>query len=158
MVDPQTGTRVESNAPVTARKYRSKRQRPCDLCRSRKTVCKVLSGSSVCELCKKLGKSCAFVLQPLRKQPPRPLPSAGHLQTHPSQDRRASGNTPEDLVRCEARTVVNGPVDIAFDVDMFLAPAATAQTPTFDHPTPSLNTIHWPFLESFDGKDLTLLT
>jgi hypothetical protein len=50
------------------------------------------------------------------------------------------------------------PVDISFDVDMFLAPPATAQTPTFNHPTASLNTIQWPFLESFDGKDLTLLT
>lgn len=157
MVDSQTRTGVESNAPLTARKYRSKRQRPCDLCRGRKTVCKVLLGSSVCELCKKLGKSCAFVLQPLKKQQPRPLPSEGHLQTNPSQHQRASGNTPEDPMRCEPRNITSGPVDSSFDVDMFLAPPATAQTPTFNAQTASLNTIEWPFLEPFDGKNPILL-
>ncbi|KUJ13709.1 uncharacterized protein LY89DRAFT_687098 [Mollisia scopiformis] len=52
------------------RKYRSKKQRPCDSCRSRKTQCKILDGDLACELCKRLNRSCTFVLQPLRKERP----------------------------------------------------------------------------------------
>lgn len=56
-----------------ARKYRSKRQRPCDLCRQRKTQCKIPASGGACELCDKLGRSCTFVLQPLRKERWQPL-------------------------------------------------------------------------------------
>lgn len=71
------------------RKYRSKKQRPCDLCRSRKTQCRMLDTNSNCELCKKLNRQCTFVLQPLRKeQRPRSATTGldGHLtnEMHPN--------------------------------------------------------------------------
>lgn len=49
------------------RKYRSKKQRPCDLCRSRKTYCKIQESESRCENCKKLDRRCTFVLEPLKR-------------------------------------------------------------------------------------------
>ena len=57
------------------RPYRSKKKRPCDLCRSRKTQCRILDGDATCELCKRLARDCTFVLQPLRKEPRQQLGS-----------------------------------------------------------------------------------
>lgn len=54
---------VEQNG----RKYRSKKQRPCDLCRSRKTHCRIAGSEATCELCKKLSRQCTFVQKPLRR-------------------------------------------------------------------------------------------
>ncbi|KAH7204643.1 fungal-specific transcription factor domain-containing protein [Fusarium oxysporum] len=42
------------------RKYMSKRQRPCDFCRSRKTACRIES-SPPCRLCQQYGRECTFV-------------------------------------------------------------------------------------------------
>ncbi|KAG5753565.1 hypothetical protein H9Q69_009148 [Fusarium xylarioides] len=42
------------------RKYMSKRQRPCDFCRSRKTACRIES-SPPCRLCQQHGRECTFV-------------------------------------------------------------------------------------------------
>lgn len=57
-----------SNGPG-GRPYRSKKQRPCDRCRSRKAQCRILDGDATCELCKRLARDCTFILQPLRKEP-----------------------------------------------------------------------------------------
>jgi hypothetical protein len=54
----------------TGRKYRSKKQRPCDLCRTRKIQCKIQSDQSDCERCRKLNRHCTFVLGPLRRKYP----------------------------------------------------------------------------------------
>ena len=62
-----------------ARKYRSKRQRPCDLCRQRKTQCKIPGSGGACELCDKLRRNCTFVLQPLRRE--RDLPDSRSSST-----------------------------------------------------------------------------
>lgn len=51
-----------------ARRYRSKQQRPCDLCRQRKTHCKIPDSSGACELCDRLSRNCTFVLQPVSKK------------------------------------------------------------------------------------------
>ncbi|KAB5562894.1 fungal-specific transcription factor domain protein, partial [Coniochaeta sp. 2T2.1] len=51
------------------RRYRSKKQRPCDVCRSRKIQCKLQGGNEVvCEMCKKLGRRCTYVLGPLTRK------------------------------------------------------------------------------------------
>ncbi|KAH7325620.1 fungal-specific transcription factor domain-containing protein [Stachybotrys elegans] len=52
------------------RKYRSKKQRPCDLCRSRKIQCKLqgTGGHVACELCARLDRQCTFVTVPLRRK------------------------------------------------------------------------------------------
>jgi hypothetical protein len=66
---------LTNSADVTSgRKYRSKKQRPCDFCRSRKSQCRILSGSTACELCKRLDRTCTFVLQPLRRERHQAVP------------------------------------------------------------------------------------
>lgn len=50
------------------RKYRSKIQRPCDLCRSRKIQCKRPNDASACQKCSELSRQCTFVLEPLKKK------------------------------------------------------------------------------------------
>lgn len=61
----------EAQQPVpgyNGRKYRSKKQRPCDLCRSRKIQCKLQDNQTACELCKRLNRRCAFVQGPVRRK------------------------------------------------------------------------------------------
>lgn len=55
---------------ASTRRYMSKRQRPCDFCRARKTACRI-EGQLPCRLCSLHGKSCTFLIaaQP-RKRPP----------------------------------------------------------------------------------------
>lgn len=57
---------------LPTRKYMSKRQRPCDFCRSRKTACRV-EGQLPCRLCALHEKQCTFLeaAQPRK----RPIPS-----------------------------------------------------------------------------------
>ena len=51
------------------RKYMSKRQRPCDFCRSRKTACRI-DQSPPCRACALSGKDCTFLNEaPQRKRP-----------------------------------------------------------------------------------------
>lgn len=50
------------------RKYRSKKQRPCDLCRTRKTQCKLQGDGVDCELCQRLGRQCSFVVGPVSRK------------------------------------------------------------------------------------------
>lgn len=64
--------RLDSGYRSQARRYRSKQQRPCDLCRQRKTQCKIPESGGACELCERLAHSCTFVLQPLSKKRGRP--------------------------------------------------------------------------------------
>lgn len=47
----------------SGRKPRSRRNRPCDLCRSRKVACKLLA-QPPCELCAAKGRQCTFVEAP----------------------------------------------------------------------------------------------
>lgn len=51
------------------RKYMSKRQRPCDSCRSRKTACRIDSAPP-CRSCQQHGKECTFLeaAQPRKRQ------------------------------------------------------------------------------------------
>lgn len=75
--------RSDSAYGSPARQYRSKRQRPCDLCRQRKTQCKLPGSGGACELCDKRGRSCTFALQPLRKRQRR----SPEIQSTPVQHR-----------------------------------------------------------------------
>ena len=59
---------LDAPPETTARKYRSKRQRPCDLCRTRKVQCKIPENQTRCELCKRLDRRCTFIIEPLRKE------------------------------------------------------------------------------------------
>ena len=58
---------VEAPQESNGRKYRSKKQRPCDLCRTRKIQCRLRGDRVACELCQRLHRQCTFVLGPLRR-------------------------------------------------------------------------------------------
>lgn len=60
---------VQAQAPEhSGRAYRSKKQRPCDLCRTRKIQCKLRAERADCELCQRLERQCTFVLGPVRRR------------------------------------------------------------------------------------------
>ena len=91
------------------RRYMSKRQRPCDFCRSRKTACRI-EGCLPCRLCALHGRQCTFVesTQPRKRATPlrsndagssRPGPSTGQVELSPSNGCAISpGNQDEDLL------------------------------------------------------------
>ncbi len=56
-------TEQVANTEAKGRPYRSKKSRPCDLCRHRKACC-VMQGSPPCMLCKKRGVKCTFTQKP----------------------------------------------------------------------------------------------
>ncbi|CAN6606422.1 hypothetical protein TRVA0_003S01464 [Trichomonascus vanleenenianus] len=83
---------VVPNANGSVRPYRSRRNRPCDLCRRRKTRCDMLP-EGTCAMCKKIGGSCTFVAEPAKKvkrefESPRP---GGGVQKRPSYLGSAAG-------------------------------------------------------------------
>lgn len=59
---------AEAPQDSNGRRYRSKKQRPCDVCRSRKIQCKLHGNEVVCEMCKKLGRRCTYILGPLTRK------------------------------------------------------------------------------------------
>ncbi|EFX00605.1 fungal specific transcription factor domain containing protein [Grosmannia clavigera kw1407] len=59
---------LSAAAAASGRKYRSKKQRPCDLCRSRKIHCKVGISDAVCECCRRLKRVCTFEMEPLKRR------------------------------------------------------------------------------------------
>ncbi|OWB62089.1 hypothetical protein B5S29_g3005 [[Candida] boidinii] len=63
-ISKDSSTQLKESTPPTKlsaseRPYKSRKQRPCDLCRKRKTRCIIL-GSGPCQLCKKLNGNCEF--------------------------------------------------------------------------------------------------
>lgn len=58
---------VEQPESAISRPYRSKRQRPCDLCRVRKVGCQI-EGNGPCFLCRKNGVHCSYDMQPIKRQ------------------------------------------------------------------------------------------
>lgn len=63
MTPPQTSpslTRVGHTA-AGSRRYRSKAQRPCDLCRARKALCNIPDPARPCQLCDRTGRQCTFL-------------------------------------------------------------------------------------------------
>lgn len=87
---------MELEQPDTAqtRPYRSKRQRPCDLCRIRKVGCQI-EGTGPCFLCRKNGVHCSYDMQPLKRQrlDDEPL-SYVHPNDEAALDQRARGQQP----------------------------------------------------------------
>jgi hypothetical protein len=56
------------------RKYKSRKERPCDFCRRRQVSCKI-DVAPPCQLCQNHGRECTFVERPKKKR--RPNNSAG---------------------------------------------------------------------------------
>lgn len=49
-----------NRTPAGARRYRSKAERPCDLCRSRKVLCNIPDPTKPCQLCDRTSRPCTF--------------------------------------------------------------------------------------------------
>ncbi|RDW72941.1 hypothetical protein BP6252_06848 [Coleophoma cylindrospora] len=58
----------------SARQSRSRKDRPCDLCRGRKSAC-VITTKPPCRLCKTRGLDCTFTTEPARRGQPVKSPS-----------------------------------------------------------------------------------
>ena len=61
-----------STAPptqTTARPFRSRKQRPCDACRKKKSRCAILQHGSPCVECQQTGRLCTFIEQPAERKP-----------------------------------------------------------------------------------------
>ncbi|KAF6795005.1 fungal specific transcription factor domain-containing protein [Colletotrichum sojae] len=70
---------VPDHTAAGARRYRSKAQRPCDLCRARKALCNIPDPLQPCQLCRRIGRECTFVGSPGRRQRGRRGGSASRL-------------------------------------------------------------------------------
>ncbi|OAA64951.1 fungal specific transcription factor domain protein [Cordyceps fumosorosea ARSEF 2679] len=58
---PPSPARFPHHAAAGSRRYRSKAQRPCDLCRARKALCNIPDPSRPCQLCDRTGRPCTFL-------------------------------------------------------------------------------------------------
>ncbi|KAM0499438.1 hypothetical protein ACHAP8_005594 [Fusarium lateritium] len=67
-MDYSQGQSAQSTRQVAGtRRYRSKSQRPCDLCRARKVLCNIPDPTRPCQLCDRIGRECTFVGNPNKK-------------------------------------------------------------------------------------------
>ncbi|KIL89195.1 hypothetical protein FAVG1_07589 [Fusarium avenaceum] len=69
------------------RRYRSKSQRPCDLCRARKVLCNIPDPTRPCQLCERTGRHCTFVGIPNKKQKENGFARQASVSANPSFDR-----------------------------------------------------------------------
>ncbi|KAK1721433.1 uncharacterized protein BDZ83DRAFT_437720 [Colletotrichum acutatum] len=60
-MDPNCAFRRTTPNALQRRPYRSKRNRPCMLCRSRKTSCRRAEKDIACITCRKRGQRCSFL-------------------------------------------------------------------------------------------------
>lgn len=79
MTPPETSSstfvKTGRHAAAGSRRYRSKAQRPCDLCRARKALCNIPDPTRPCQLCDRTGRPCTF-LAGTRSRPMRSSPSS----------------------------------------------------------------------------------
>jgi hypothetical protein len=57
---------------IGPRKYKSRKERPCDFCRRRQVSCKI-DVAPPCQLCQNHGRECTFVERPKKKRRPNNL-------------------------------------------------------------------------------------
>lgn len=65
---PPSQLQPNTRAVAGSRRYRSKSQRPCDLCRARKVLCNIPEPGQPCQLCERTSRLCTFVGNPGKKQ------------------------------------------------------------------------------------------
>ncbi|CAK4008924.1 transcriptional regulatory [Lecanosticta acicola] len=90
----------DANSPSHGRKYKSRKERPCDACRRRKVCCIREPGDGACSLCRMQNSSCRYDKGPTsrRRRPASGPPvtedaessSSVFLRRHGSRDRRES--------------------------------------------------------------------
>ncbi|KAH8806111.1 fungal-specific transcription factor domain-containing protein [Xylogone sp. PMI_703] len=128
----QDGSLPPQFFPITSlpRKYRSKRQRPCDLCRKRKTQCKILKVNSACELCIKLNRECTFIFQPQRRDRPacRDTSNSSQGASANSATATATNQGVSAVLSTPGPNLEIG--DINFDIDALLRDFGNNQSPS----------------------------
>ncbi|KAL6353646.1 hypothetical protein LRP88_14144 [Fusarium phalaenopsidis] len=80
---PPSQPQPNARAVAGSRRYRSKSQRPCDLCRARKVLCNIPEPGQPCQLCERTSRLCTFVGNPGKKQrdrTSRAQSGGGHVQ------------------------------------------------------------------------------
>ncbi|EGX90473.1 fungal specific transcription factor domain protein [Cordyceps militaris CM01] len=80
---------ITHHAAAGSRRYRSKAQRPCDLCRARKALCNIPDPTRPCQLCDRTGRPCTFLAaaksRPMRASPSRHSADRGDGLSHQGQ-------------------------------------------------------------------------
>lgn len=100
----QVSTPVGSSGDNTAfpiTNTRSRRDRPCDACRRRKSRCVLNEGTSVCVLCRFHNQECTFVQSPQPRRRRAPVDSAGadNKKDHERDNRERDGGGQKDRER-----------------------------------------------------------
>ena len=131
------------------RPYRSKRSRPCDLCRQRKACC---TGPPCCSLCKANGRECTFVQgsskrsRPVRQDSMSDGKGRSYPEMSPPIHRAARGNgnngtsKKDDMISNDNESVsTESPRQIRTTPSNTSTPMDEAQgqtyPPTFSHPS-----------------------
>jgi hypothetical protein len=145
----QTATETHpSQLALFPRKYRSKRQRPCDLCRSRKTQCKISSFNAACELCMRLERNCTFVLQPLRKKRRQ-----SETENATAGERQASLSDRSANALSDVEHPGSDIIDMDFGLEALLARQGSDPISPFNvNRTPNSDGLNWPSLDFASGK------
>jgi hypothetical protein len=108
------------SAPI--RKYMSKRQRPCDFCRSRKTACRI-EGHVPCRLCALHRRQCTFVEAAQPRQRPMTVAS-NEMKTPEATAYHKSTAAPDSNLFAFAFEFDRGPPTGASPFDHEIVPSA----------------------------------
>lgn len=79
------------------RTYKSRKARPCDFCRSRKTACH-MEDSPPCKLCKEKQRPCTFVAGPVRRKRPVRIAKDRGIEDAQNQFELHGGNASNSLI------------------------------------------------------------
>lgn len=110
------------------RRYRSKTQRPCDLCRSRKVLCNIPDPSRPCQLCDRTSRACTFQATPAKKRNHRKSSYARRSPMSPLSDGNSNLLGQETLSSREVNLIPpNQQVQVTMDIDnpSWLIPSGT---------------------------------
>jgi len=125
------GKPTSNNGPVS--NIRSRRERPCDACRRRKSRCVIHEGAALCVLCEFHKQECTFVQSPL-----------------PRKRKVVDGEKKDSPNNTKKRSVDSDPPPLALST-----PTITATAPSPPPPQPSLSQIASLHLPQF-GETLGL--
>ncbi|KAJ4372212.1 Fungal specific transcription factor [Neocucurbitaria cava] len=113
---------TSASGPVS--NIRSRRERPCDACRRRKSRCVIHEGAVLCVLCEFHKQECTFVQSPL-----------------PRKRKVVDGDKKDSSNNTKKRSVDSEPPPLALST-----PTITATAPSPPPPQPQLNSLHLPQL------------
>lgn len=139
---------------IGSRQYKSRRNRPCDFCRSRKVACSI-EAQPPCGLCRSKGRQCTFVNGPgFRRRPVRPAQGENE-DDDPLPRRQKDGD--EALASPIGELSIPG-FDFLLDADVIqqMLPNLSMEDSMKDtHDMFNLAELLPPFTQSRTGQDFT---